>query len=190
MIHQSQRLSSAILCHPRRTMEAASSYSESTCHRDMRASSPSQTMKSQSIPISSSHFHRTASEIQLCLDEQIAEQRDSLFYSRVIHGIQESQMYGKNRNLQMQNQMCLVHVMQTRADKATTFSSLPKSTTTSLMKFTHQDVEDIESSIGLPIETDPSSPELSTPDYSQLTSEALSLANMDLDQDMIFDLDL
>lgn len=52
-------------------------------------------IRSKSIPISSSHFHRTASEIQLYLDEQIAEQRDYVFYSRLVNGIRNNQSTGK-----------------------------------------------------------------------------------------------
>jgi hypothetical protein len=72
--------------------------------------------KSQSIPISKAILPRTASELQLCVDEQLADQRDYDFYSRLVNGISQSQQISQNNHLRMENQMCLAHIMQTRQD--------------------------------------------------------------------------
>jgi predicted ATPase len=72
-------------------------------------------LKSQSIPISKAML-RTASEVQLCEDEQLADQRDYVFYSRLVNGISHSQRISQNNYLRMENQICLAHIMQTRQD--------------------------------------------------------------------------
>ncbi len=71
-------------------------------------------MRSQSIPISKNL--PTAYEVQLCVDEQIAEQRDYVLYSRLVQGISQTQDQSHDKRLQMENQMCLSHIMQTRQD--------------------------------------------------------------------------
>jgi hypothetical protein len=48
------------------------------------------------------------------MDEQIAEQRDYVFYSRLVQGIGQTQYQSLDKCLQMENQMCLSHIMQTR----------------------------------------------------------------------------
>jgi hypothetical protein len=77
------------------------------------AMSLSHNMKSQSIPISN-NILRTASELQLCMDEHIADQRDYAFFSRLVNGISQTQNFSKDRYLQMENQVCLSHIMETR----------------------------------------------------------------------------
>eukprot|EP00529_Nitzschia_sp_RCC80_P031765 CAMPEP_0113494050 /NCGR_PEP_ID=MMETSP0014_2-20120614/28909_1 /TAXON_ID=2857 /ORGANISM="Nitzschia sp." /LENGTH=362 /DNA_ID=CAMNT_0000387935 /DNA_START=534 /DNA_END=1622 /DNA_ORIENTATION=+ /assembly_acc=CAM_ASM_000159 len=46
---------------------------------------------SQSMPFPSSHVHRTASEVQLCEDEEMAERRDLTMFYRLVNGIRERQ---------------------------------------------------------------------------------------------------
>lgn len=82
----------------------------------VRSHSPLQlpsTFKSQSIPISEG-LYRTSSEMQLCIDEQAAEQKDLAFYSRVFRGICESQGVSKSWQAKQENHCTLLHVMQTR----------------------------------------------------------------------------
>lgn len=80
-----------------------------------RSTSP--TMKSQSIPIGKV-IPRTASELQLCMDEAIAEERDYMFYCRIVQGISQTQeRMSRNRYLQYENQACLAHVIRTRHDQ-------------------------------------------------------------------------
>jgi hypothetical protein len=45
--------------------------------------------RSVSIPLPSSHVHRTQSELQLHEDEEVAEQRDSTMFYRLVNGIRE-----------------------------------------------------------------------------------------------------
>ena len=79
------------------------------------AASPSTVFinKSASIPISNS-MRRTTSERQLSQDEEVAEYKDFLFYSRVVEGISRRQTQLKNGYLQYENQMCLAHIVRTR----------------------------------------------------------------------------
>lgn len=44
-----------------------------------------------SIPLPSSHVHRTQSEVQLSLDEAAAERRDTSMFYRLVNGIRERQ---------------------------------------------------------------------------------------------------
>jgi hypothetical protein len=78
--------------------------------------STSYQFKSERIPICK-NLHRTASELQLCEDEQLAEQRDYAFFSRLVNGISKSQTSGTNQYLQTENQVCLAHIIQTRLEK-------------------------------------------------------------------------
>lgn len=155
------------------------------------------TMRSQSIPISSIHFHRTASEIQLCLDEQIAEHRDNIFFTRVVKGIQQSQLAGKNRYLQMQNQVCLAHILQTRKESNHQQSQQRPTTMPGFIPMPEQQQQQQQdewsSGVGLSIDA-PSSSSLPPPPYfnrrdlNSITADAIAIAdNVD---DMIFDLEL
>jgi hypothetical protein len=44
-----------------------------------------------SIPLPSSHVHRTQSEVQLSLDQEAAERRDASMFYRLVNGIRERQ---------------------------------------------------------------------------------------------------
>jgi hypothetical protein len=56
-----------------------------------KSSSREQSSRSSSIPLPSTHVSRTQSELQLCLDEEVAEQRDTLMFYRLVNGIRERQ---------------------------------------------------------------------------------------------------
>jgi hypothetical protein len=47
--------------------------------------------RSSSIPLPSSHVHRTQSELQLSLDQEVAEQRDVDMFYRLVNGIRDRQ---------------------------------------------------------------------------------------------------
>jgi hypothetical protein len=97
------------------TLVSHSSYDERyRSHSPLQTSTPS-TIKSQSIPISQG-LCRTASEVQLCQDEQVAEQRDYAFYSRVVSGMCQSQGASESYHHRKENQMCLSHIMETRSN--------------------------------------------------------------------------
>ena len=73
------------------------------------------TTKSASIPISK-NIPKTPSEIQLCMDEAIADQRDYVFYSRLVKGISMTQSLSQNQYIRLENQVCLSHIINTRND--------------------------------------------------------------------------
>eukprot|EP00934_Nitzschia_sp_Nitz4_P006290 Nitzschia sp. Nitz4//scaffold108_size72880//514//1011//NITZ4_005804-RA/size72880-processed-gene-0.53-mRNA-1//1//CDS//3329532636//6280//frame0 len=129
-------------------------------------------MKSRSIPITTGHFHRTASEIQLYIDEQIAEQRDNAFYARIVNGILINQSKGKNRELQKENELCLTSIIQTHKGQP--------STPTGMLSLgeSQKEKEYDDWIVGEYVEDD-----------CNLTSSDES-PDLDEDSDLIFDLDL
>ena len=86
----------------------AMSYQDRACELPIMP----QTLKSQSIPISG--MHRTASEVQLCEDEALADYRDYIVYSRIVNGICRQQETNHNRYFRKENDKCLAHIMSTR----------------------------------------------------------------------------
>jgi hypothetical protein len=160
-------------------------------------SSPSQhhtgMRRSQNIPIHpEGPVKRSFSEIQLCADQQIAEQRDYLFFSRVIHGIQQSmvegQPYGK---LQVENNLCLRHVFETRLDNETVVFNGSPPITTEVVPIGLVMPE--EPNVGLPLDEEEDHPTTmsSLPHLIyRITSDALSLTQHADDCGMIFELDL
>lgn len=49
------------------------------------------TTRSTSIPLPASHVPKTKSELQLCIDEEAAEQRDARMFYRLVNGIRDRQ---------------------------------------------------------------------------------------------------
>lgn len=85
-------------------------------HRKRRSSS--------SVPIPDA-MTRSPSELQLSMDEQMADERDFVFYARLISGIRErtnranttgNQQYNDqlHKRYNEETQRCLTHIMQTR----------------------------------------------------------------------------
>jgi hypothetical protein len=56
-----------------------------------RKMSSMRSSRSSNIPLPSSHVARTQSEVQLCLDEEAAEQRDANMFYRLVNGIRKRQ---------------------------------------------------------------------------------------------------
>jgi hypothetical protein len=56
-----------------------------------RKSSSKESSRSSSIPLPSTHVARTQSELQLYLDEEVAEQRDTNMFYRLVNGIRQRQ---------------------------------------------------------------------------------------------------
>jgi hypothetical protein len=73
---------------------------------------------SQRIPVRSSTGPPTAEEQQLLYEERLAEQRDYVFYARVVNGIRATQRRVSRsrgmRGLCHENEQCLTHVIETR----------------------------------------------------------------------------
>jgi hypothetical protein len=57
---------------------------------------------------------KTHSELQLCMDEALAEQKDYMFFSRVLKGISDSQDCIHSYNFRVQNQSLVSHIIHTR----------------------------------------------------------------------------
>jgi hypothetical protein len=75
----------------------------------------SPSTQSQSIPIAN-QLHKTHSELQLCMDEAVAEQKDYRFFSRVLKGISDSQGCSHSHNFMLQNQSLVSNIIHTRQD--------------------------------------------------------------------------
>jgi hypothetical protein len=77
---------------------------------DSRSSS---VVKSQSIPIESS-MKRTPSELKLLEDEEVADIRDYVMFSRIFDRISRQQRETKDYHLRHVNDMCLAHLIGVR----------------------------------------------------------------------------
>ena len=70
-------------------------------------------MKSASIPIQN-QMKRTESELKLCVDEEMADIRDYLFFARLVNGIARHQAT-ESTWLQREKDECLEHILMTRS---------------------------------------------------------------------------
>mmetsp|Transcript_26341 Transcript_26341/g.57717 ORF Transcript_26341/g.57717 Transcript_26341/m.57717 type:complete len:216 (+) Transcript_26341:167-814(+) len=142
MIHQQTMLASTIKPMSTTAYAAANRSSSSkqsqqravmfsSCTKDSSSSSRSKTNTtpmqrkrrsiSSSVPIPDALF-RSPSEVQLSLDEQMADERDFIFYARLISGIRErtnghdynDQQYQQHQHYNEETERCLTHIMQTR----------------------------------------------------------------------------
>jgi len=57
---------------------------------------------------------RTPSEMQLCEDQEMADFRDYVMFSRIVDGISKQQHQTKDYWLRRENDMCLAHIIGTR----------------------------------------------------------------------------
>ena len=80
-------------------------------HKKVTSSSP--ILKSRSIPITNG-MKRTPSEVQLLEDEEVAEFRDYVMFSRIADRIARQQNETKDFRLRQQNDMCLAHLIGVR----------------------------------------------------------------------------
>jgi len=98
-----QRQSRSVMFSSSTKSNNASSHERSTKKR--RASS--------SVPIPDAMF-RSPSELQLSVDEQVAEERDFVFYARLVSGIRERTHCDHHQYYNEETERCLTHIMQTR----------------------------------------------------------------------------
>lgn len=70
---------------------------------------------SDSVPIPDALL-RSPSELQLSMDERVADERDFVFYARLVSGIQKRNSWYINA----ETERCLTHIMQTRHNAAQT----------------------------------------------------------------------
>ena len=86
---------------------------------------PQHHQPSKTIPLPSSHVHRTQSELQLCQDMEVAEMRDASMFNRLVNGIRVRQMeldqsytespypYARNA-LQVESERSIANIINTR----------------------------------------------------------------------------
>jgi hypothetical protein len=103
--------------------------------------------KSQSIPIQSG-IRRTTSEVQLCEEQEMAEFRDYVMFSRIVDGIYKTQQETKDYKLKRENDLCLAHIIGTRNDSDANLSDyrfppeLPMHSNKSLQEILTTAIED------------------------------------------------
>lgn len=68
---------------------------------------------SSAVPIPHAML-RSPSEVQLLADERVADERDFVFYARLMSGIRERTMMTHNDTRCEETERCLTHIMQTR----------------------------------------------------------------------------
>ena len=138
----------------------------------------SPSAQSQSIPIAN-HLLKTHSELQLCTDEALAEQKDDMFFSRVLKGINDSQGYIHSPNFRLQNQSLVSHIMYTRIQGV---ERRPQ-----YEEYLDEDLDEDDWTPGLSsIETYSSHAAF----LHEVTGSALAFAELDEDDEGIFDLEL
>lgn len=82
--------------------------------------------RSSNIPLPSSHVHRTASELQLRLDQEVAEARDLNMFYRLVNGVREKQQVKDPAiNEFIQSRMRDIHRAQTQRGQATPTLNIP-----------------------------------------------------------------
>lgn len=69
-------------------------------------------VRSKSIPIQ--NLQRTPSELRLHEDEELADYRDYVMFTRIVDGMVRSQEQTSNKFLRRENDRCLAHVIGTR----------------------------------------------------------------------------
>jgi hypothetical protein len=74
-----------------RTLEGSSTTSDNMREQASGTLVGTRRSTTGSIPLPSSHVHRTQSEVQLSLDEEAAERRDTSMFYRLVNGIRERQ---------------------------------------------------------------------------------------------------
>jgi hypothetical protein len=94
--------------------EGVTSCSDRGARRPCENSSPNKA-KSQSIPIQSG-IRRTSSELQLCEEQDLADFRDYVMFTRIVDGIYKTQQETKDYKLKQENDLCLAHIIGTRND--------------------------------------------------------------------------
>lgn len=92
----------------------------STKNNEASQGRPSMKRKaSSSVPIPDA-LYRSPSELQLSVDEQMADERDFVFYARLVSGIQERNRAANHQGINQalhynqETERCLTHIMQTR----------------------------------------------------------------------------
>jgi len=91
-------------------------FSSRTKKQEKQASGVKRMNSSRSVPIPECMF-RTPSELQLTVDEQVADQRDFAFFARLVSGISErrgSSTTNTTNAAVTETDRCLTHIIHTR----------------------------------------------------------------------------
>ena len=88
-------------------------YNDSVQDRTVRRQGFSPLVKTQSIPILNG-MKRTPSEQKLHEEEELADYRDYIMFSRIVNRMSLSQKEMMSRQLRFENHQCLAHVISTR----------------------------------------------------------------------------
>jgi len=102
-----------------RSVMFCSSTKSNVAPQDRSALLKKKRRASSSVPIPDA-LYRSPSELQLSVDEQVAEERDFVFYARLMSGIRERNRAANEQNRDLQHcysaetERCLTHIMQTR----------------------------------------------------------------------------
>lgn len=81
--------------------------------RASNESESSDARRSTSIPLPSSHVHRTQSELQLDQDQEVADQRDTTMFYRLVNGIRQRHQGIQDEQLS-QSERSLQRIIHTR----------------------------------------------------------------------------
>ncbi len=108
--------------------------------------------KSKGIPIQR-YIQRTASELQLCEDEAVADYRDYCMYSRIVGGITRKQMKLLDLRHRYQNDQTIENIMRTRHESGPYALSVDHDHVVNLLHHASSDMYDWEPNL---VETDSS----------------------------------
>jgi hypothetical protein len=126
--------------------ERNTSCSDRGARRPCEASSGPKA-KSQSIPIQGG-IRRTTSELQLCEEQDLADFRDYVMFTRIVDGICKTQQETMDYKLKQENDLCLAHIIGTRNDSDANLSDyrfppeIPLHSSKSLQKVLTTAIED------------------------------------------------
>jgi len=102
---------------PQKPQQDVRSVNFSSCTKSKEAQEQQTGVKrmnsSSSVPIPERMFRRTPSELQLTVDEQVADQRDFAFFARLVSGISERRASSSTTSA-TETDRCLTHIIQTR----------------------------------------------------------------------------
>jgi len=109
---------------PQKPQQDVRSVNFSSCTKSKEAQEQQTGVKrmnsSSSVPIPERMFRRTPSELQLTVDEQVADQRDFAFFARLVSGISERRASSTSTTsithatCAIETDRCLTHIIQTR----------------------------------------------------------------------------
>ena len=111
-------------------------------------------VKTQGIPIRSSSMKRTPSELQLKEEEELADYRDYVMFSRIVDRMSRSQRETMSRHLRYENDQCLAHVIKTRNSGVETSTRPPSFPFLDPSRVTLSDMDNLVEQFAVAMEDD------------------------------------